>query len=107
MTQPGVEGSAEARGAALASDDGDLGGDAALGDDSSDGGSKPPQSRLRQVLTIALSLGLGVAVLLFVIPQFADLDKVWEQVQAMTGLEIAVLAIAAIWNLITYWIVIV
>ena len=69
--------------------------------------ASPAKSKLRQAMTIAASLGLGIAVLVFVIPQFADLDKVWEQVQAMTGLEIAVLAVAAMWNLITYWIVIV
>jgi uncharacterized membrane protein YbhN (UPF0104 family) len=61
--------------------------------------------RLKQVVQIGLSLGFGVAVLVFVLPQVADLSKVWAEVRAMTGLEIAVLAVAAAWNLVTYWIV--
>ena len=96
MTSSGLDGTADALAAGAADEH-----------DESTGTADPAKSGLRQAVTIALSLGLGVAVLVFVIPQFADLDKVWEQVQAMTGLEIAVLAIAAIWNLITYWIVIV
>ena len=103
MTSSGLDGTADPRAAGV-----DEGHDEATGESTGDTvPASPPKSKLRQALTIAASLGLGIAVLVFVIPQFADLGKVWEQVQAMTGLEIAVLAIAAIWNLITYWIVIV
>ena len=99
MTSSGLDGTADPRAAEV-----DEGHDESTGDAVP---ASPAKSGLRQAMTIALSLGLGIAVLVFVIPQFADLDKVWEQVQAMTGLEIAVLAVAAMWNLITYWIVIV
>jgi uncharacterized membrane protein YbhN (UPF0104 family) len=61
-------------------------------------------SMLRRVVTATLSIGLAVAVLVFVLPQIADLSEVWTQIQDMTGLELAVLTIAAIWNLATYWI---
>jgi putative heme transporter len=61
-------------------------------------------SMLRRVVQATLSIGLAVAVLVFVLPQIADLSEVWTQIQDMTGLELAVLTIAAIWNLATYWI---
>lgn len=70
-------------------------------------GGRRPKSRGRQVLQIALSLGLGVAVLVFVLPQVADLSAVWDEIKAMTALELGVLALAAVWNLVTYWIVVV
>ena len=57
------------------------------------------------MLSIVLSLGLAVAVLLFVLPQVADFSKVWKEIRAMTGLEVGVLAVSAMWNLISYWIV--
>src|SRR4249919_3300867 len=59
----------------------------------------------RRVIQGTLSIGLGVAMLVFVLPQIADLSEVWKQIQDMTTLEIGVLVLAAIWNLITYWII--
>jgi uncharacterized protein (TIRG00374 family) len=59
----------------------------------------------KRILQAALSIGLGVAILVFVLPQIADLSEVWDEIQAMTGLEIAVLVLFAIWNLVTYWII--
>jgi uncharacterized protein (TIRG00374 family) len=70
-------------------------------DDHSDA-ARPAHGMVRRVLQAVLSIGLGVAVLVFVIPQFADLSQVWAEVQAMTGLELAVLAAFATWNLVTY-----
>jgi uncharacterized membrane protein YbhN (UPF0104 family) len=67
------------------------------------GGTKP-RSLLRRVVQATLSLGLGVAMLVVFLPQIADLSEVWTQIQDMSSLEIAMLTIAAIWNLVTYWI---
>lgn len=65
------------------------------------------RSLRRRILQGLLSFALAGAVFVFVLPQIADLSEVWAQIQAMTNLELAVLVGAAIWNLATYWIVIV
>ena len=68
---------------------------------------EPPRSTrswVRRVVQSTISIGLAVAVLFFVIPQFADMSDVWAQVRAMTPLELGILIGAAIWNLATYWI---
>jgi uncharacterized protein (TIRG00374 family) len=65
------------------------------------------RSMRRRILQGLLSFALAGAVLVFVLPQVADLSEVWDAIQAMTGLEIAVLVAFAIWNLATYWILIV
>src|SRR3954470_2918270 len=65
------------------------------------------RSLRRRILQGLLSFALAGAVLVFVLPQVADLSEVWSAIQDMTGLEIAVLVVFAIWNLATYWILIV
>jgi uncharacterized protein (TIRG00374 family) len=81
-------------------------GDAA---DTVDAADPPTSTRSmrKKILQGLLSFALAGAVLFFVLPQIADLSEVWRQIQAMTGLEIAVLVLVAIWNLATYWILIV
>ena len=59
----------------------------------------------KRIIQGTLSIGLGVAMLVFVLPQIADLSEVWKQIKDMTTLEMGVLLVAAIWNLITYWII--
>jgi uncharacterized protein (TIRG00374 family) len=73
-----------------------------------DGGVAPSASSAslrKRIIQGTLSIGLGVAILVFVLPQIADLSEVWKQIQDMTTLEIGGLVLAAIWNLITYWII--
>ena len=53
--------------------------------------AKPRSMRPSASSQAALSIGLGVAVFVFVLPQIADLSEVWKQIQDMTGLEIVVL----------------
>jgi uncharacterized protein (TIRG00374 family) len=64
------------------------------------------RSMRKKILQGLVSFVLAGAVLVFVLPQIADLSEVWAQIKAMTNLEIAVLVLVAIWNLATYWIVI-
>jgi putative heme transporter len=66
-----------------------------------------PHAMRKRVLQGVLSFALAILVLVFVLPQIADLSEVWAQIEAMTNLEIAVLVLVAIWNLATYWILIV
>lgn len=48
------------------------------------------------------SLALAAALLVGVLPQFADLGEVWDTITAMTFWEVVVLVLAAVWNIITY-----
>ncbi len=62
-----------------------------------------PRSRLRQALKPALSLGVVVAIFAGVFPQIASYSDVWATIRAMTWLEVASLAAVAVWNIVTYW----
>jgi len=48
-----------------------------------------------------------VAIFWYVLQQFADLSEVWAAMQTLTWSEIALLSAATIWNLFTYWVVVV
>jgi uncharacterized membrane protein YbhN (UPF0104 family) len=60
--------------------------------------------RLRRLLQVAVSAALVVGIFWYVLQQFADLSEVWAAMRTLTGREIAVLSAAAVWNLVTYWI---
>jgi uncharacterized membrane protein YbhN (UPF0104 family) len=62
-----------------------------------------PRSQLRRVVQTAVSFGLVVAIFVFVLPQIADFGEVWAEIRAMTWQESMGLAVAAAWNLATYW----
>ena len=62
---------------------------------------------MSRALRLVAAAAVVVAVFWFVLPQLADLSDVWRHVTAMTRLELATLAAAALWNLATYWIVLV
>jgi uncharacterized protein (TIRG00374 family) len=63
------------------------------------------KARRKKIIQAVLSIGLGLAMIVFVLPQIADLSEVWQAIQDMTTLEMAVLLLAAVWNLVTYWII--
>jgi uncharacterized membrane protein YbhN (UPF0104 family) len=63
--------------------------------------------RAKKWLRILVSLAFLVAIFWFVLQQFADLSEVWSAIQTLTTLEMLALAAATIWNLITYWLVVV
>jgi hypothetical protein len=60
-----------------------------------------------RALRTAGSAAIVIAIFWFVLPKVADLSDVWEQVRDMTGLEVGTLFVAAAWNLVTYWILVV
>ncbi|MGY1695036.1 YbhN family protein [Geodermatophilus sp. SYSU D00814] len=66
--------------------------------------ARPPQRKplWRRVLTPLLSVALAVAVFVWFLPQFTSLSDVWAAVRSMTWAEVALLALAAAWNLATY-----
>ena len=47
-------------------------------------------------------MALGTALLVGVLPQFADLGEVWDTITAMSFWEVSVLLVAAAWNVVTY-----
>jgi putative heme transporter len=56
----------------------------------------------RRLLGPLLSVALVVAVFVWFLPQFTSISDVWTSVRAMTWTEVAILLIAALWNLATY-----
>lgn len=71
----------------------------------------PPESaarrpgRAKRVLQAAISLAIGWALLVGVLPRLADLGEVWATVRSMTFIQTAVLIGIAVWNLFGYQLV--
>ena len=63
--------------------------------------------RLRQVVRVVVSLALAGAIFAYVLGSAADFSEVSAAISSMTGLELLTLAVIAIWNLMTYWMVVV
>ena len=61
----------------------------------------------KKVARVVLSVAVVVLVFVGILPQVADFGDVWEQIRAMTPIEVATLGLAAAWNLLTYLFVIV
>jgi uncharacterized membrane protein YbhN (UPF0104 family) len=61
---------------------------------------------VKRAFQILVSIALLVAVFWYVLRQFADLTEVWAAIKTLTSGEVALLGAATIWNLITYWVVI-
>lgn len=63
--------------------------------------------RLRPALSGLLSIAIIVGVFWYFLPQFTSISAVWSSIRAMTWLEVTTLVALAVWNLITYTMVIV
>lgn len=61
------------------------------------------KSRLRRSLGIVVSLAIIGGIFVGVLPRIADLSEVWASIRAMTWLEIASLLAVTVWNIVTYW----
>jgi putative heme transporter len=61
--------------------------------------------RLRKAVQIGISLAVVIVIFAFAFPKIADYSEVWAEVQDMTWIELATVVAAALWNLITYWFV--
>jgi len=61
----------------------------------------------KRVASAIVSLVVIVAIFYFVIPLIADYDEVFATIRAMTTSEITSLVLIGLWNLVTYWFVIV
>ena len=70
-------------------------------------GARRRRVLVKRVLPALVSLAIVVGVFWFFLPQFTSLSDVWTAIQSMTWLELVTLAIAAAWNLVTYWLLMV
>lgn len=62
---------------------------------------------LKRVLQAVFSTVVVVGIFVGVLPRIAGYGEVWEAITAMTWIEILGLAIVTLWNLVTYWFVLV
>ncbi|MDQ1731737.1 MAG: putative heme transporter [Pseudonocardiales bacterium] len=67
----------------------------------------PRKRWVRPLLSALVSLAIVVGIFWYFIPQFTSMSAVWSSIQSMTSIEVATLALAACWNLVTYWLVMV
>jgi uncharacterized membrane protein YbhN (UPF0104 family) len=63
--------------------------------------------RLGRSVRAALSVAVVVGIFFGVLPRIADLDKVWSIIRSLTWREDALLVLVAVWNIVTYWPVVV
>jgi uncharacterized membrane protein YbhN (UPF0104 family) len=63
--------------------------------------------RLGRLARGALSVGVVVGIFVGVLPRIADLDKVWGIIRGVTWREDLLLVLVAVWNVVTYWPVVV
>jgi uncharacterized membrane protein YbhN (UPF0104 family) len=61
----------------------------------------------RRVVPPLISLAIVALVFWYFLPQFTSLSAVWASARSMTWLELTTLALLAVWNLATYWFVMV
>jgi putative heme transporter len=63
--------------------------------------------RIKRVLQILVSVALVGLIVRFVFGQFANLSQVTDVLRTLTWGDVTVLVLVAIWNLLTYWVVVV
>jgi len=73
-----------------------------MSDDNANQGA--PWKRIVQAL---ISLAIVVGIFVGVLPRFASYSDVWDTIRAMTGLELVGLLVVGVWNIVTYWFVMV
>src|SRR3954454_15124816 len=61
-----------------------------------------PKPLWRRLLPPALSVVLVAAVFFWFLPQFTSISAIWVSVRSMSGRQIGILVIAALWNLASY-----
>ncbi len=72
-----------------------------------DDGGRTGQPLAKRVIQSLVSIAVVVGIFVGVLPQFADYSEVWATIRSLTWLESSSLALFAIWNLATYWFVLV
>lgn len=60
---------------------------------------------MARIVRLTASLLLVVAIFFFGLPKIADFSKVWTVIGEMTWIEISTLVALSMWNIATYWLV--
>jgi putative heme transporter len=63
--------------------------------------------RTKKILQAVFSAAVVIAIFGFAFPKLADYSEVWAAVKAMSWFELVTLALIALWNIVTYWFVMV
>ena len=69
-----------------------------------------PSRRWQRAMRIAaplVSLAIVALVFWYFLPQFTSISAVWASIRSMSSWQLGLLALAALWNLATYWFVMV
>ena len=69
--------------------------------------TRPTSSIVKRIVQAVISLVIVVGIFVGVMPLIADYGEVWDTISAMTALETLSLLLVGLWNLATYWFVIV
>ena len=64
-------------------------------------------TRRKRVVQALISIAVVVGIFVGVMPQIADYSDVWTTILSLSWLETTTLALVALWNLATYWFVLV
>lgn len=65
--------------------------------------ASPRNTRNKRILQGLLSAAVVIAVFFFALPKIADFSDVWKQLKAMSWIELGTLLVAALWNIVSYW----
>jgi uncharacterized membrane protein YbhN (UPF0104 family) len=68
---------------------------------------KRRRPRWAKILAPLVSVAIVVGVFWYFLPQFTSISAVWASIQSMSWWQMSLLVLVAIWNLATYWIVMV
>lgn len=60
---------------------------------------------MSRVIRIGISIVLVVVIFFFALPKIADFSQVWAEMKEMTWLELSTLLFMSLWNIVTYWFV--
>jgi uncharacterized membrane protein YbhN (UPF0104 family) len=74
--------------------------------------AEPPRRRsrwalARRIISPLISIAIIVAVFAYFLPKFTSVSAIWASVRGMSWWQVGVLALAALWNLASYWLVMV
>ncbi len=75
--------------------------------DALDAGEKERLVTGKRILQSFISTVVVVGIFVGVMPRIASYGDVWDTISAMTGLELFGLFVVGVWNLVTYWFVLV
>jgi uncharacterized membrane protein YbhN (UPF0104 family) len=62
-----------------------------------------PVKRLSRVTQMVVLVAVVAGVFGVVLPRIADFDRVWASIRSLTGWQYLVLIVVTLWNIVTYW----